>query len=164
MKKYGLDTNCFIDAVNNHSTSYGSVRLLLNAAHRGNLHLGVSLHTLHELEEKKDEAWKLAISLTEIPHWPIGTWDEQVGTWKQQSGTWDDGRKNDNIQKELEALAKSGNDIRDRGAFIDALCSGYDGFVTSDNQLVGKGPAKRINERFSIKVLSPEQLVEQIGV
>ncbi|MBN4054764.1 hypothetical protein JYT87_03555, partial [Nitrospira defluvii] len=145
------------NAVNSHSTSYSSVCLLLNAAHKGILYLGVSLHTLRELEEKKDEAWKLASSLPEIPHWSIGT-------WKQQSGTWDDGRKNDKIQKELETLAKSGNDIRDRGAFIDVLCSGYDGFVTSDKELAGKGPAKRISDRFSIKVLSPEQLVNELGL
>lgn len=60
-------------------------------------------------------------------------------------------------------LAKSGTDIRDRGGFIDALCSGLDGFVTSDKQLVGSGPAKRINERFSTKVLTPEQLADELG-
>ena len=87
-----------------------------------------------------------------------------MGTWKQQSGTWDDIRRNDQIQEELERLAKSGNDIRDRGAFIDALCSNYDGFVTSDKQFIGSGPVKRINERFLTKVISPEDLLEEISI
>lgn len=73
-------------------------------------------------------------------------------------------KSNDCIQMELEQLAKSGTDIRDRGGFIDALCSGLDGFVTSDKQLVGSGPAKRINEWFSTKVLTPEQLADELGI
>ncbi len=164
MKQYALDTNCFINAANSLSTSYETVCRLLDAANRGELFLGVSLHTLHQLEVKNDEAWKIAKTLPEVPHWPIGTWDEQVGTWKQQCGTWDDCRLNDKIQEELNKLAKSGNDIRDRGAFIDALCANYDGFVTSDKQLVGSGPIKRINERFSTQVISPEDLVQELGI
>ena len=164
MKKYVLDTNCFINAVNKSSTSCHSILHLLEAAKNGDICVGVSLHTLHELEEKKDDAWKLAKSLPEVGHWPIGTWGEQVGIWKQQSGTWDDIRRNDQIQEELEKLAKSGNDIRDRGAFIDALCSNYDGFVTSDKQFIGSGPVRRINERFLTKVISPEDLLEEISI
>ena len=53
MKKYVLDTNCFINAVNKSSTSYHSVLHLLEAAKNGDICVGVSLHTLHELEEKK---------------------------------------------------------------------------------------------------------------
>ena len=86
------------------------------------------------------------------------------GDMGNNRGTWDDIRRNDQIQEELEKLAKSGNDIRDRGAFIDALCSNYDGFVTSDKQFIGSGPVRRINERFSTKVISPEDLLEEIGM
>jgi len=164
MRTYALDTNCFINAVNPASPSYHALQGVLAAAKRGEVSLKVSLQTLQELEEKKDEAWQLAKTLPELPHWPIGTWDEQVGTWKQQTGTWDDAERNDQIQMELEKLAKSGTDIRDRGGYIDALCSELDGFVTSDKQLVGSGPAERINERFSTKVLTPEQLAEELGV
>ncbi len=87
-----------------------------------------------------------------------------LGTWAQQTGTWDDAKRNDKIQLEVKALAKFGTDIRDRGGYIDALCSELDGFVTSDKELVGAGPSKRINERFFTKVLTPEQLAEELGV
>lgn len=163
MKTYAWDTNCFISAVNPASPSYDALQRILRAAHRGQVSLKVSLQTLHELEERKDEACKLAKTLPELPHWPIGSW-EQVGTWKQQTGTWDDARRNDRIQSELKALAKSGTDIRDRGGYIDALCNGLDGFVTSDKQLVGSGPSARINKQFSTKVLTPEQVAEELSV
>lgn len=164
METYALDTNCFIDAVNPSASSYHALQRILQAAERGQVSLRVSLQTLDELEEREDEAWELAKSIPELPHWPIGTWGEQVGTWKQQEGTWDDARQNDQIQLELKALAKSGTDIRDRGGYIDALCNGLNGFVTSDKQLVGLGPSARINKQFSTKVLTPEQVAEELGV
>lgn len=164
MKTYALDANCFIDAVNPTAPSYDAMQRVLAAFRNGEVWLKVSLQTLHELEHKQDEAWKLAKTLPELPHWSIGSWDEQVGTWEKQAGTWDDGKQNDKIQLELRALANSGTDIGDRGAYIDALRSGLHGFVTSDRQLVSFGPSKRINERFSTKVLMPEQLVKELGV
>lgn len=164
MKTYGLDTNCFIDAFNPASPSYSALQRVLAAAERGEVSFKVSLHTLHQLGEKKDNAYNLAKTLPELPHWPIGSWSEQVGTWEQATGTWHDGNVNNKIQIELKNLAKSGTDIRDRGGYIDALRSGLDGFVTSDKQLVGSGPAKRINERFPTKVITPEQLADELGL
>jgi hypothetical protein len=162
MKTYALDTNCFIDAVNLRSQSYEVMQRIFTAFDRGKLFLKVSLQTLHELEGKKDSAWELAKRLPEVPHWPIGSWDEQVGTWEEETGTWDDAKRTDKIQLELKGLAKSGTDIRDRGGYIDALCSDLNGFVTSDKQLVGTGPSRRINERFFTKVLTPGQLAEEL--
>ena len=162
MKTYALDTNCFIDAVNPTSPSYSAMHDLLTAHKSGKVSLRISLQTLHELEQRQDEALELARTLSKLPHWPIGAWDEQVGSWEQQTGTWDDGRQDDKIQLELKALAKSGTDIRDRGAYIDSLRSGLDGFITSDRQLVAPGPAMRINERFSTKVLTPDQALNEL--
>jgi hypothetical protein len=162
MKIYALDTNCFINAVNPTSHSYPALRAIIDAAEKGVISLKVSLQTLRELEEKEDAAWKLAKSQSELAHHGIGSRDEQVGTWKQDAGTWDDANRDDAIQLELRALAKAGNDIRDRGAYIDALSDGLDGFVTSDKQLVGTGPSSRINGRFSTKVLTPEQLATDL--
>jgi hypothetical protein len=54
--------------------------------------------------------------------------------------------------------------IRDRGGYIDALCNGLDGFVTSDKQLVKSGPSVRINNKFPTKVLTPEQLAKELGI
>jgi hypothetical protein len=164
MKKYALDTNCFINAVNPGAPSHGAMQRILLAFNSGKLSLRVSLQTLQELEQKDDAAWELARTLEILPHWPIGTWGEQVGTWAEIEGTWNDIKTNDEIQLKLKELAKSGTDIRDRGAYIDALCSGMDGFITSDKQLVGAGPSKRINESFSTKVLTPEQIVDEEGL
>ena len=163
MKTYALDANCLIDAVRTESPSHGTMQRLLAAAKDGIVCFKVSLQTLHELEEKKDEAWKLAKNLDELPHWPIGSWDEQVGSWEQQTGSWNDARRNDEIQMNLKQLAKSGTDIRDRGAYIDALRAKLKGFLTSDKQLVGSGPQVRINETFSTIVLTPQQLANELG-
>lgn len=164
MKTYALDTNCFIGAVNPTSPSYSVMQHLLAAYRTGKVSLKVSLQTLHELAQKQDKALELAKTLPELPHWPIGTWDEQVGICEQQTGTWDNGRRNDKIQLELKALAKSGTDIRDRGAYIDSLCSGLDGFITLDRQLIGSGPAMRINQRFFTRVLTPNQALKELSV
>ncbi|PIY40774.1 MAG: hypothetical protein COZ06_27685, partial [Armatimonadetes bacterium CG_4_10_14_3_um_filter_66_18] len=83
--------------------------------------------------------------------------------WEQAEGTWGDASQNDDIQCELAVLAKSGNDLRDRGAFLDALKAGVDLFVTSDKQLVGSGPAKRIGDRFGLRVVTPQWLAEALG-
>lgn len=136
----------------------------MSAFNSGKVLLKVSLQTLHELEEKKDVARELVKTIPELPHWPIGKWDEQVGTWPQQTGTWDDGKRNHKMQLEIKALSKSGTDIRDRGGYIDALRSHLNGFVTSDKQFVATGPSKRINERYFTKVLTPEQLADELGV
>ena len=158
--KLALDANCFINAVNQQALSYDSVQELLAAKSTGQVALHVSLHTLHELEQKPDEALDLAKSLPSLPYWPIGEVRELVGTINQLTGTFDDMRRNQEIQEELESLAKSGNDIRDRGAFLDALHASMDAFVTDDNQLVGTGPAKLILARFQMRILRPEEAVE----
>lgn len=164
MRTYALDTNCFIDAVNPASSNYDNMQRLMATYRRGKVSLKVSLQVLHELKKKQDNALALAKTLPELPHWPIGTWDEQVATWPQVTGTWNDAKQNNRIQMKLKELAKSGTDIRDRGAYIDALCSDLDGFITSDKQLVGSGPAMKINKRFHTKVLTPEQAVKELVV
>jgi len=160
--KIVLDTNCFIDATSTVPRLRDPIRGILNEYKNGRLELHVSRHTLTELERNPDAAFELAKTFPVLPHWPIGTWADQVGSWKQIEGTWCDCERDDAIQEELSKLAKSGNDIRDRGAFLDALRAKADAFVTSDRQLVGIGPAKRISERFGLRVISPTQLLEII--
>lgn len=60
-------------------------------------------------------------------------------------------------------LAKSGADLRDRGAYIDALCAKADVFVTSDKDLAGKGPSKRIAEKFGLKIVTPKILASKLS-
>ena len=136
----------------------------MQAAKEGKIVLAVSLHTLEELKDRNDSAYQIAKELPELPHWSIGSWHEQVGNWKQNNGSWDDGKFDDQRQEILRTLAKSGNDIRDRGTFIDALRNEFDGFITSNNQLVKPGPLKRINDYFSTKVISPENLVKELSL
>lgn len=97
-----------------------------------------------------------------LPYWPIGTIAEQVATIDQLTGTWEDAKRNEQVQIELERLAKSGNDIRDRGAFLDALLSGADVFVTSDRHPAGSRPSQRIQEKFGLRILRPADLSEEL--
>jgi predicted nucleic acid-binding protein len=162
--KVVLDANCFIDAVNPLSDSYPWLRRLFAAAKsRPDLRLAVSRHTLAEVR-RPDTACELVKTVEVVPHWPIGTISEQVATIEQLAGTWQDARRNEQIQQEVEQLAKSGNDIRDRGGYLDALRAGADAFVTSDTQLVGSGPAKRIQAKFGLRVLTPCAFVTETNL
>lgn len=157
MKTYCLDTNCFIDAFSPGSATQRAVQKILQAAEAHQIALWVSMHTLSELT-RDDEATVLARSLPVLPHYPIGTWDEQVGTWDSLAGTWDDARRNQDLQIQIKALANASVSIRDRGGLIDAQASKLDGFVTSDKGLVAPGPASRINAVLAMKVLTPIEL------
>jgi predicted nucleic acid-binding protein len=155
------DTNFFINARSTDACLRDAIQEIIKAHNDGAIKLHVSRHTLAELEVKKpDAAYNLAKTLPVLPHWPIGTWPEQVGSWEQLEGTWCNAKQNDSIQEELTKLATSGNDIRDRGAFLDALHAKADAFVTSDKHLVGSVPAKRISERFGLRIVSPSELLK----
>lgn len=121
--KVVLDTNCFIDAVDRKRKTYEPLQTILKASNSGQITALVSLHSLHELERKPDEALVLAKSFALLPHFPIGTWEEQVGTWNQAAGTWEDAKRNEEIREDLKKLAKAGADIRDLGVYIDAQAS-----------------------------------------
>lgn len=159
--KVALDTNCFIDAVNPMAHANKAMRLILEAHESGRVTAMVSRHTLAELHDPP-EARRFAETLPVLPHWPIGTIAEQVATIEQLAGTWEDARRNEQIQNELKQLAKSGNDIRDRGAFLDALLGGADVFVTSDEQVAASGPSTRIQDRFGLRVLRPADLAYEL--
>ncbi len=160
MKMVTFDTNCFIDAFNLKSHIHTAAQKIIRECRSKNIKITVSRHTLSELKEPP-EAVNFVQSVEILPHYPIGKWNEQVVTWGEVAGTWDDAKRNQKIQEELETLAKSGNDIRDRGAYIDALLANADVFVTSDKQLVGSGPATRIESKFGLRVITPQQLVSE---
>ncbi len=161
MKRVTLDTNCFIDAFNPNSHAYIPMQKILEAHRLKSITITISRHTLSELKEPI-EAVNFAKTCEILPHFPIGSWVEQVACWSEVAGTWDDASKNQAIQEELEKLAKAGNDIRDRGAYIDALRAGVDVFVTSDTQFVKSEPAQRIQSRFGLRVITPLQLVNEL--
>ncbi|MCA9469143.1 MAG: PIN domain-containing protein [Nitrospira sp.] len=154
--KIVLDTNCFIDAVNPTNPRHLHLQEIFKDSKSGKFTLFISFHCLHELERKPDSARDLAKSLPLLPHFPIGAWNEQIGNWSQFAGTWEDAKRNEEIQKDLTILAKSGVDIRDRGAYIDAFLANADAFVTSDKGLAGKGPSKRIADKYGLKIMTPE--------
>ena len=103
----------------------------------------------------------LAREIECLLHYSIGTWEEQVGTHNEEAGTWEDGKQDDKRQELLAELAKSGNDLRDRGALIDALRGKCDFFITSDGQLSKPGPARRLEASFPIQIRTPEQYVDE---
>ena len=160
--RVALDANCFIDASNPASHAYSAMTAVMAASQAGAVDLAVSRQTLHELEQKPDAALHLARSCTILPHYPVGSWDDQVAPWGHVAGTWIDARENEAFQTELKTLAKSGNDIRDRGALVDAFRARVDAFVTSDAQLVGSAPATRIGARFGLRILRPDELVQEL--
>lgn len=164
MKKICLDANIFIDAYNNLMPWHNDIKKIFDLAEKGIIEIYVSLQTLEELARKKDNAYELAKTIKQLPYWPIGSWKELVGSWKDSAGSWNDGKENDKTQSKLEKLAKSGNDIRDRGAFIDALRSNIDYFLTSDGQLVSEAPQKRINDTFDTKVIKPKDLINELSL
>jgi predicted nucleic acid-binding protein len=159
--RVALDANCFIDAVTPSAHGHEAMRRIFVAQDKYQIALFVSRQTLHELEARPDEALALARKIKTLPHYSIGTYDEQVGTWSEEAGTWDDGREDDLRQDIMAKQAKSGNDIRDRGALIDALRANCDVFVTSDGQLSKTGPAQRLESKFPIRIRTPAQFVTE---
>lgn len=127
----------------------------------------VSVHSIHELEASHvshpDDALKLALTLPLLPYYPIGTISELLGTIDGLAGTFDDMRANHALQVRLESLAKAGTDLRDRGAVVDALRAKADAFVTSDGQLCKKGPASRVLSAFSLRVVTPQALAQELA-
>lgn len=157
-----LDANCFIDAVNPSVTMHPYLQRILLAWHSGRIELGVSRHTLAELAKMPDQALDLAKNIRTLPYWPIGTIAEQITTIEELSGTWEDAGLNESSQQELGLLAKAGTSIRDRGALIDALRADADVFVTSDRELVAAAPARRIREKFGLRVVTPSFLASEL--
>jgi hypothetical protein len=165
--KVALDTNCLLDAADGNSHAHGQLKKLFAAAAKGKLELFISLQSLSELT-KDDQitrrAREIGGTIDKLSHYPIGTWEEQICTWDQITGTWQDAHRNQEVQDELSSLAKAGNDIRDRGAYIDALLGEMNIFVTSDHQLAGSGPAARIEKRFGLRILTPSALAYELGL
>jgi hypothetical protein len=86
-----------------------------------------------------------------------------VATWGQVShSTWADHRAAAEKYEDLRTLAKAGADIRDLGAYVDALYGGADIFVTSDQDVAGSGPIFRIVEKYGLRILTPLQLAEEL--
>ena len=161
MQKVTLDTNCFIDSFKPGSYAYPYMQKIIEAHNSNKIIITVSRHTLSEIKEPT-EALNFAKACEILSHFPIGTFGEQVAAWKELAGTFEDAKINQEIQEELEQLANSGNDIRDRGAYIDAINAHVDAFVTSDGQFAKSGPAERIEKRFGLRVVTPKQLADEI--
>ena len=163
MWKIAADTNCFIDAVDIESHSYCYMKKIINWRDLGILRLFVSQHSLHEIK-KQQNAIDLANACEILPYYPIGAWgDQEIVKWGELAGTWGDVEANQAIQNDIKVnRAKSGTDIRDRGACVDALRAGVSVFMTSDRSLADRGPAARIVEKHGLKILTPKQVVEEI--
>lgn len=159
--KVTLDTNCFIDLNNPSSFAYASLSKIFELANKEEIELYVSRHTLDELSKKPDEAYTLAKTITILPYWPVGSWDDLVGTWKDLTGTWDDIGRNNLLKEEIKNLAKAGTSIRDQGVYIDSLHSKIEVFITSDKKMAKTSPAKRLYERFGLNVITPKEFCDK---
>ena len=157
-----LDANGFIGAVTPGERDNRALRKIVAARDAGKVAIGVSVHTLHEL--RNPNALALAETATVLPHFLIGTWADQVAAWGQVTGTWEDQRRADEIFQDLQTLAKSGADIRDLGAYVDALHGVADVFVTSDLDVAGTGPASRIAKKYGLRILTPRRLADELGM
>lgn len=158
--KVALDANAFIGAVSPVELGYDALRKIF-AQNAERVATYVSVHTLHELQPSPD-ALALAKTAILLPHFLIGTWADQVATWDQVSGTWSDQRLADEKYQDLRTLAKSGANIRDLGAYVDALYGGVDVFVTSDLDMAGMGPMSRIMSKYRLRILTPQQLADEL--
>ena len=160
--RIALDTNCFIDLSKEQSSSHKAMKIVEEAWRAGNIKVFVSRYSLSELERKPDAALDFARQAEILPHYPIGCYNEQVATYDQCEGTWTNAKENQKKQCFLKKLAKSGNDIRDRGAYLDAVMAGIDAFVTSDQHLADSEVAERIRNKFDLQVLTPVDLADQL--
>ncbi len=158
--KVALDANAFIGAVNHTEPGYDALQKIFSQ-NPGRVKIYVSVHTLHELQPSPN-ALTLAKSAILLPHFLIGTWGDQVASWDQVSGTWADQRLADEKYQDLRNLAKSGADIRDLGAYVDALYGGVDVFLTSDLDMAGRGPMSRIMSKYQLRILTPQQLADEL--
>ena len=72
----------------------------------------------------------------------------------------------DTVFKELEQFlcGKTGNDISDKNQLSECVASGIDCFVTTDKEILSA--SDKIHELYSVKVLSPSELIlhiDQLG-
>ncbi len=86
--------------------SWRWVRTIRDLHEAGKIDPLVSLKSIDELSARDDEALRFAQSLTKLPNYPVGTYNDLVGTWDSLAGTWDDPRRNEAIQKRIYDLAK----------------------------------------------------------
>jgi len=156
-----LDTMCFIYAVDPQSPHHAALRKLLSESSSGKISIKVSRHTLMELSRKPDSALALAQGVEPLPYWPIGTIAELVRQIRDLSGTWHDASQNEMLQQRMQTLAKAGISIHDKGAYLDAVLSRVDVFVTYDCDFIKEGQSK-VEETFGVPILSAEALVERL--
>ncbi len=163
-----LDTNCFINAQSASSHEHLAAKAIIEAGIRKQIEIGVSKHSLNELErasgEFPDGAFELALAVPLIPYFPVGTYDELLGAYDDLAGSYDDMEANDDLQQRLGSLAKAGTSLGDRGAVVDAVRSGAAVFVTSDGELSKTGPAARIQKHLGLRILTPTALAQELAL
>jgi hypothetical protein len=89
---------------------------------------------------------------------------ELIGTIDELAGTFDDLRRSADMLQKLSEQARSGANLRDKGALIDALWARAAVFVTSDRHLVDEAPAQRISAAFDIQIMTPSTAIRYFGL
>ena len=158
--KIALDTDCIIGLFRPSEKIHKDMCKIENFRKDGKIEVWVSLKTI--VQVKDQDILTYVNSLSKLPNFPIGAWNDAVGSWNEQAGTWDDARKNENLQNRIHTLTKTGVDIRDRGILLDAILGSMDALITNDRGLSDCSPSKRILKEYGINILTPEKAISWI--
>lgn len=154
--KVAIDTDGIISLFKPKERIYPYMRRIDEMYREGKIELYVSLKTIDQLSVCGGAPLDYAKSLSKLPNYPVGTWDEQVDTLDSAAGTWDEAKNNEKLQQKIRLLTKSDVDIRDRQIVIDSYLGKMQVLLTNDRGLRDKRPARRLREELGILVASPE--------
>lgn len=157
--KVAIDTDCIISLFRPEEDICRHMRRIDEVYREGKIELYVSLKTINQLSVYGGAPLDYAKSLSKLPNYPVGTWNEQVGTWDNVAGTWDDAKENQKLQDKIRILTKSGVNIRDRQIVIDSYRGKIQVLLTNDRGLRDARPARKLREELGISVISPEKFL-----
>lgn len=157
--KVAIDTDCIISLFRPEEGIYCHMRCIDEMYREGKIELYVSLKTIDQLSVHGGAPLVYAKSLSKLPSYPVGTWNEQVDTWDSVAGTWDDVKENEKLQQKIHLLTKSGVNIRDRQIIIDSYRGKIQVLLTNDRGLRDPRPARKLREELEILVMSPEKFL-----
>ena len=157
--KVAVDTDCIISLFKPKEEIHPHMCHIDKMCREGKIELYVSLKTIEQLSVQGGAPLDYAESLSKLPNYPVGTWNEQVGTWDNVAGTWDDAKENQKLQQKIHRLTKSGVNMRDRQIVIDSYYGKMQVLLTNDHGLCDERPARKLREELGILVMSPKKFL-----
>lgn len=157
--KVAIDTDCIISLFRPEEDIYCHMRRIDEMYREGKIELYVSLKTIDQLSVHGGTPLDYAKSLSKLPSYPVGTWNETVDTWDSVAGSWDDVKENEKLQQKIHLLTKSGVNIRDRQIVIDSYRGKIQVLLTNDRGLRDVKPEGKLRGELGILVISPEKFL-----